>query len=59
MFYCPIVEIIGYTLEQPQAVGIVGIVGISLLTKGPAMESCMGLVMIFEAHDVFSKFCIL
>ena len=45
-------------MEQPQAVGIVGIarivgiVGIRLLTKGPAIKSFMGLVVIIEAHDV-------
>ena len=44
----------GYTLEQPQAFGIVGVVGkvwilgISLLTKGQANRSFMGLVVIIE-----------
>ena len=60
--------LLGYTLEQPQAVGIIGIVGIvailgivgiSLLTKGHAINSFMGLVVIIEAHDNLRKFYIL
>ena len=64
----------GYTLEQPQAVeidgivgmvgivglvGIVRVVGISLSTKRSAIRSFMWLVVIIEAHDVLWKFCIL
>ena len=56
----------GYTFKQPQAigifwivgmVGIVGRVGISLLTKGPAIRSVMGHVVIIEAHDILRYFC--
>ena len=54
---------LGYTLEQPQAAGIVGIVwivgivGISLLTKVPTIRSFMGLIVIIEAHDALCIFC--
>ena len=51
-------------MEQPQAVGIVervgivGIVGISLFTMGPAIQSCMGILVNIKAHDILGKFCI-
>ena len=38
---------------------MLGIVAISILTKGLNIRSCMGLVVIIEAHDVLRKFCIL
>ena len=38
---------------------MLGIVATSVLTKGLNIRSCMGLVVIIEAHDVLRKFCIL
>ena len=45
----------GYTLEQPQAVGIFRIVGISLMNKGPAIENLDGLNFIHLMRKYISK----